>query len=922
MLSKDWDFSVEDQEAEFRDDLRAASGVGRKKGKKKQVRTLIGEGNQAFVDCDIPEAIRVMQEVIRIEPRAAAAWSVLASCYHELHEDQKSLQLRIMAAHLQHDPDEWDTLAKESKALGFNQQALYCYRKLYSLDPANVDALWDRASLAKETGDLRTARNALVAILKRFPHDLTVLDELRPILIELSDLALCADLYQEAFTFYHAQDPAGGSGFGLMEVLVLADLHNTLGAHEHAVHAIRRGARWLQGRAAQRFWDVCEDDREFDIADAGVEREGEVQPGYYPLDVNARHRLAVARIKMGEIVEGKIHAAVVLSQEVLDYAALFSEIADAYYERDMYAEALPIYEILSEHVETSSLHILLQVASCHRMLGDSSEAARVYEHIIAGDPSNNEAKMKLAEVYEILNETRKALALVYEVIDSRKERRKAAGKDDAGPGEGPTTSLFEERAQTRASGKGSSKKDPHKLTKTQLRELEEQKEREVMRGYHRLDELWPRLREKGDPAHEDVLREWVLEAEKLVETFRETRDLFPTTRSNPFRGMFARQRRRAKETDEAEEERMASRLHLDIEHDSMARKRGDGKPEKSAVNFRGVSLDNWLNVFLQYTFILAESGQFEVADDILRHILTSNAYQTDVLQDTIRIGIITCAIASRRYSVVVEQCRKILIKHQFNNEPLRILLASLASGLRQTDAFIASTLQKHLLRETKLIDMAVKDKDQLKWNGPNKRYVLATGGPGKADDDDDGDAEDDDESKSAVPEEQDRPKMHDTPTKNNPIIVALYGQICAAAKSYQSAIFYLLHGYDYCREDPVICLSLAATSIGRAMQRQADNRHHLVAQAMAFLSQYRVLRRASAPDKLDEIEFNFGRAFHQLGLYSHAARHYERVLELVENRQADGDGVAREAAYNLSFIYVTTGATPLAQGLYRRWLSI
>jgi hypothetical protein len=40
--------------------------------------------------------------------------------------------------------------------LGYNQQALYCYRKVYSLDPTNVDALWDRASLAKETGDLKT----------------------------------------------------------------------------------------------------------------------------------------------------------------------------------------------------------------------------------------------------------------------------------------------------------------------------------------------------------------------------------------------------------------------------------------------------------------------------------------------------------------------------------------------------------------------------------------------------------------------------------------------------------------------------------------------------------------------------------------------------------------------------------------------
>jgi hypothetical protein len=48
------------------------------------------------------------------------------------------------------------------RELGYHQQALYCYRKVYSLDPTNVDALWDRASLAKETGDLRTVCSFLL----------------------------------------------------------------------------------------------------------------------------------------------------------------------------------------------------------------------------------------------------------------------------------------------------------------------------------------------------------------------------------------------------------------------------------------------------------------------------------------------------------------------------------------------------------------------------------------------------------------------------------------------------------------------------------------------------------------------------------------------------------------------------------------
>lgn len=76
---------------------------------------MIGAGNQAFVDNNIPEAVRIMQEVIRIEPRAISAWSVLASCYEDMDQRVKALQIRIMAAHLRHDAEEWDTMARQSR---------------------------------------------------------------------------------------------------------------------------------------------------------------------------------------------------------------------------------------------------------------------------------------------------------------------------------------------------------------------------------------------------------------------------------------------------------------------------------------------------------------------------------------------------------------------------------------------------------------------------------------------------------------------------------------------------------------------------------------------------------------------------------------------------------------------------------------
>jgi general transcription factor 3C polypeptide 3 (transcription factor C subunit 4) len=77
-------------------------------------------------------------------------------------------------------------------------------------------------------------------------------------------------------------------------------------------------------------------------------------------------------------------------------------------------------------------------------------------------------------------------------------------------------------------------------------------------------------------------KNWLNEAEKLVETFRETRNLFLTSRvrllisfhvkppeivfyqTHPFRGMFPRKRTKHQMEIEADEDRMASRLQLDL----------------------------------------------------------------------------------------------------------------------------------------------------------------------------------------------------------------------------------------------------------------------------------------------------------------------------------------------------------------------
>lgn len=164
------------------------------------------------------------------------------------------------------------------------------------------------------------------------------------------------------------------------------------------------------------------------------------------------------------------------------------------------------------------------------------------------------------------------------VLDAR--RRSKAGnrqEQDEHEGQAVGSSLFEERGRTAKdkAGKAAPPKSA-KLTAAQLRELEAKKEQEAVLSYRRVKDLWARML-AGDP---EADREWMHEAESLVESFRETRALFLSSRvyiscfhwfSNihlldqqiGFRSIVPRQTARAQNT-EMSEENMASRLQLEL----------------------------------------------------------------------------------------------------------------------------------------------------------------------------------------------------------------------------------------------------------------------------------------------------------------------------------------------------------------------
>jgi hypothetical protein len=48
-----------------------------------------------------------------------------------------------------------------------------------------------------------------------------------------------------------------------------------------------------------------------------------------------------------------MHASIVLTHEITEYASLFAEIADAYFDKEMYVDARPVYEALGSDASVS-----------------------------------------------------------------------------------------------------------------------------------------------------------------------------------------------------------------------------------------------------------------------------------------------------------------------------------------------------------------------------------------------------------------------------------------------------------------------------------------------------------------------------------------------------------------------------------------
>jgi general transcription factor 3C polypeptide 3 (transcription factor C subunit 4) len=354
-----------------------------------EVKAMLGEANLAYVDHRLDDAIVTLTEVVRIEPTIRSTWFTLAAIHAELGNVEKSIQLRIIAAHLTPDAGEiWRDLAGQSRELGLLQQAIYCYGQAIKSDKTDVDAIWDRAALLQETGYTRQAVSGYTSLLRYHPHNPNILRELCPLHVELGDASAAINLALDAFEYWRKTTPGGSDSdegaFGYGDLVLLVDMLFIQRRHADIVKYIKQGARWIQGRANESSWETLPDDREFDPKRKTRQGTEAVSKWFesaeiYHLPLELRARLGIARLHMNNQGEAKRHFDIVRESNIELHSDLFGLIADAYLARKAFEDALDVYSDLAGCEATSSPLIWAKMGQCQRALGHLPEAREMYE---------------------------------------------------------------------------------------------------------------------------------------------------------------------------------------------------------------------------------------------------------------------------------------------------------------------------------------------------------------------------------------------------------------------------------------------------------------------------------------------------------------------------------------------------------------
>ncbi|KAL3454555.1 hypothetical protein BJX65DRAFT_4032 [Aspergillus insuetus] len=889
----------------------ARGGKGIKRGPRKPIepspefKMLHSEATSAFIDGDYDRAIDLVKRAIQINPEMFAAHSLLSEIFLAQGEKDKAVTALFSGAHTRpRDAGVWAKVARMildqagDDRQGALNDVLYCYSRVVEIDPQNFNARFQRAAIYRELGHNGRVITEYERILKDLPHNIRTLRLLVDVYIDQSEYQKAADHWSKSIQHFMTRAPEKTPDFTWSDTNIYIELYTYLGQHAEGLKALKSVSRWLLGRKDDTMWqDFDEDDREWDADDSPrrIKADGYV-PKRWPRDsyglglpLELRIKMGLFRLKLGgRNVEEALHHFEWLNPDdssegarLHDYGDLFREVADALKEAEMLEEALSFYTPIQYTDEYADVGYFMAMGDCCRLLGKLDDAENCYLTVADYDARNIESRVQLAKLYEAIGMTEQALKYVNDAVllgrqETRSHRRRKDTRLEELAREFKSVDISAEPGAEDQEGQPADGGPAALLGAKSGAEGESERTENMQFLFRKLLQLEPTM-QAGDG---ETTEDWLDIADALLREFRANRAFYPLQRNVVFLGYT---NRTGKKTLLDEMQEMAGRLQ-----DSLGTTE---EPLQTAIptDYHGITFDEWLDLFLQYSLVVAGQNEADEAYDTLTAAAGANVwYHSKDSTRLIHVCWFTCALRAQDEETLANEARWFIKEYQFVTDTYRLFATlSCLIGDPHRSLFHSSPNMKFMLRQIKAIDFTLPDEvtgarptRQVRESIYKERAALSTR----------------DDTGEAIPADQ-----------MDVALLVLYGHILYSGNSFYPALNYFFRAYALDDQNPAVLLSIALCYIHHSMKRQSENRHYQIMQGLSFMSEYRRIRErpGSLLVERQEMEFNFARVWHTLGLAHLAAEGYQRVLDLSKQIQAQSRGQLPAEA--------STTASPQAQ---------
>lgn len=893
----------------FRDNIKAAAGF-KIKGKLRtaagfrrramnsadpandpEVRDHMSRANEAFVDGDLSTAWYHYSEIIKIDPKSYIAYRNLGDICQRRGQLNKCCLYWLLAAECGEADDQfWGMVAELSAELGHITQAIHCYTKaIAKLDGKSGQFIFERSMLYKQTKQYGRALEGFQRLHRMYPTDSSVVKNLASVYVEQKRLNDAINLYVRVLEANRNPQPnVEYPKFNWSELNIISELFMSQHSWRPAIKIIKLVARWKQAREDETWWDDQDDDAEFEdhrrrktlyarkSAHAELYMAREIS---LPIDI--RFKLGCFRLELDQKDEAISHFRYLFKEKKDEVIDLFYEAGCLLEAKGYYDDAIHFLSCLYSIEENKDLGFLL--GKCLLEVEDYIRAKDTLIKTLLLDPDNPDLKLSLIEAYYHTGDMSKAAKLMEEVSTTRiSQVRKKAHAD---PADEDALEYEEDEMQEdnlaliKNSVYDKGVRRVH-MTEEEKIEVDANATKIVLNKFNRMN----KLQEAIDKGHHVAASAWMKLASQLIEMFMEVRSLFPKNRKTTFKGLVSYRRKKSMAFDD-------KLMRLYNLYEGITQSDNAKLEFVSQKEFRGLNYDQWLFIFIQYAMLLEQfDNNWDEAIQILNVAQDISVFVQDKARlMMIRMVRLVLAIKQEDYSVTVPNyVRWLLVSSQFSPTIYDIFMCCFSSGIAAWASFSNYNHQKYFLRHVKAYDSLLTS-------------TKISGAANLA---------------SQVKDLK--------PNREHPQLLYIYACLLGSNRSYSSPIVYLTRVYREYYNDPTICLTLGLAHVHRSMQRNSSNRHLQVLQGMSYLMEYRQarLKNATVYEK-QEIEYNYGRLFHMIGLPTLAVSHYEKVLlfhdELVDDPEYD---MLMEAAYNLSLIYTLNGNSEKTKILYEKYLTI